>query len=72
MDIKQLLDKYLGIIIGALVALVLIALKCVYVIECIVLIVVCAWAGRYVQNNKSTVKTKLKSGIDKVFKDDEQ
>lgn len=72
MDFKEFINKYLGMIIGILVAVVLIALGMVYVVECIVLIAVCGYIGKYIQGNKTVVKTKLKDGIDKVFKDDEE
>lgn len=65
MSFKEFMDKYLGIIIGVLVAVILIVLNLVYPIECIVLIIAFGWFGRYVQNNKSKVKEQLKTYIDR-------
>ena len=64
MSFKEFMDKYLGIIIGVLVAVILILLNLVYPIECIVLIIAFGWFGKYVQNNKSSVKEKLKNTSD--------
>ncbi len=71
MTFKEFLDKYLGMIIGAIVALLVIIFGGVYVVECVALIVLCAWLGSYVQKNKSSVRTKLKGAIDQVLRDDE-
>ena len=65
MTFKEFVDKYMGIVIGVLIALLIIALGAVYVVECIILIVAFGWLGRYVQNNKNIVKEKLKTFIDK-------
>ena len=72
MTFKEFLDKYLGMIIGMVIAILIIILGGVYVVQCVALILLCAWAGKYVQGNKSTVKEKLKGAIDKVLKDDEE
>lgn len=65
MTFKDFADKYLGMIIGVIIAILCIAFNLVYVAECIILIVFAGWLGKYVQNNKETVKEKLKSWIDK-------
>lgn len=65
MTFKEFIDKYLGLIIGVLVALIMILVKAVYVCECIVLIFALGWFGKYVQSNKDTVKDKLKDWIDR-------
>ena len=65
MNSKEFLDKYLGIIIGIVVALLVIAFNLVYIFECIALIVLAAWLGKYIQANKENVKEKLKNLIDK-------
>ncbi len=65
MTFREFLDKYLGIIIGVLVAIVIILAKAVYLCECIVLIFALGWFGRYVQKNKDSVKEKLKGWIDR-------
>ena len=66
MTFKDFMDKYLGMIIGVIVALILIAFNLVEAVLCIALIVGCAYLGKYVQKNKSVVKDKLKSVIDKM------
>ena len=65
MTFKEFIDKYLGLIIGVLVALIMIMLKAVYVVECIVFIFALGWFGKYVQSNRDTVKDKLKDWIDR-------
>lgn len=65
MNSKEFLERYLGMIIGIIVALLVIAFKLVYIFECIALVIVAAWLGKYVQANKESVKEKLKTWIDK-------
>lgn len=65
MNSKEFLDRYLGMIIGIIIAVIIILLNLVYVFECIAIIVVFGWLGRYIQNNKENVKEKLKSMIDR-------
>lgn len=65
MSFKEFSDKYLGIIIGIIIAILIIAFGLIYVFECIALIVVAAWLGKYIQSNKEVVKEKLKNLIDK-------
>ena len=72
MTFKDFLDRYLGLIIGVLIAALVILLGGVYVVQCIALIILGGWAGRYVQKNKTKVKTQLKGAIDKVLKDDDE
>ncbi|MBR3281429.1 MAG: hypothetical protein IKI57_06330 [Clostridia bacterium] len=71
MTFKEFLDKYLGMIIGIVLAILIIVLGGVYVVNCIALIVLLGWAGKYIQGHKSSVRTKLKGAIDQVLKDDE-
>jgi predicted Co/Zn/Cd cation transporter (cation efflux family) len=71
MTFKEFLDKYLGLIIGVLIAIIVILLGGVYVVQCIALIVLGGWVGRYVQKNKTKVRTQLTGVIDKVLKDDD-
>lgn len=71
MTFKEFLDKYLGMIIGVLIAIAIILFGGVYVVECVALVIALGWLGKYVQSNKSKVRTGLKSTIDKVLKDDE-
>ena len=70
MTFKEFLDKYLGLIIGILIAIFIIGIGGVYVVQCCALIALGAWLGSYVQKNKTSVKTKLKGAIDKVLKDE--
>lgn len=65
MTFKDFVDKYLGMIIGILIAIVAIAFGFVYVVECIAVIVFAGWLGKYIQENKESVKEKLKNLIDK-------
>ncbi len=65
MTFKDFVDKYMGMIIGVLIAILIIALGAIYVVECVALIVAFGWLGKYVQKNKDTVKEKLKTIIDK-------
>ncbi len=72
MEFKEFLERYLGIVIGILIACIIIALGWVYVVECLVLIGFGAWLGNYVQGNKTLVKNRLKKGIDRILKDDDE
>ncbi|MBO5143320.1 MAG: DUF2273 domain-containing protein [Clostridia bacterium] len=65
MNSREFLDKYLGMIIGIIIAVLAIAFGFVYVVECVAIIVFAAWLGKYIQENKESVKEKLKSLIDK-------
>ena len=65
MTFKDFLDKYFGMIIGILIAVLFIAFGLVQVLECIALIIVMGWLGKYVQTNKEAVKETLKRLIDR-------
>ena len=65
-DIKKFLSKYCGTIIGIIVAIVNLATKLYDLIIGIVVILMGAFVGNYVQKNKDFVKTKLKGWIDKM------
>lgn len=65
MNAKEFFERYFGMIIGIIVAVIFILLDLVYLFECIVIIVAAGWLGKYIQNNKETVKEKLKGMIDK-------
>ncbi len=71
MTFKEFLDKYLGMVIGIAIAVLVIILGGVYVVQCIALIALGGWLGKYVQGHKTKVKTQLKNAIDKVLKDDD-
>lgn len=65
-DLKNFLSKYCGAIIGIIVAIVILATKLYDLIIGIVVILMGAFVGNYVQKNKDFVKTKLKGWIDKM------
>lgn len=65
MSFNEFTEKYLGMIIGILVALLFIALNLVDIFVKIAVIVGGAWLGKYIQTNKEVVKEKLKTFIDK-------
>jgi len=65
MNSKEFLDNYLGMIVGIVIAILLIAFNLVNVIVYIGVIVFAGWLGKYVQQNKDSVKEKLKAFIDK-------
>lgn len=65
-DFKKFLDKYAWSIIGALLALIMIAFRLVYFVFCVALIVGFAVLGFRMQKNKVNIKEKIKSFIDKI------
>lgn len=65
MNSKEFLDKYLGVLIGVAIALLLIAFNLVNILVYIGVIILGGWLGKYVQQNKDSVKEKLKALIDK-------
>ncbi len=65
-DFKNFLAKYAGAIIGALIAIVLLCTQFYRFILWVVVIVVCAYFGHYIQVNKESVKEKVKNFIDRL------
>ncbi len=65
-DLKKFIMQYRGAIIGVIVAILLLATRLYMLIIGILLILVGAFVGNYVQQNKNDVKTKLKNFIDKM------
>lgn len=67
---KIFCEKYGGCILGGLIGIVLaIILFCTNlykVLLTIAVVIVCIWAGNYIQNNKESVKDKTKKFIDKL------
>lgn len=59
-------QKYGGMIIGGIIALILACTNLYRVIIGIVLVVLGMWFGNYIQKNKEIVKEKLKILIDKM------
>ena len=56
----------MGALIGALVAVIILLTNLYKLIIGIILVAVCMFVGNYVQQNKSMVKEKLKSFIDRL------
>lgn len=65
-NFKKFMDKYAGAIIGALFALIILALKLLNFVLAIGLIVSFAMLGSKMQKNKATIKEKVKAFIDKI------
>ena len=63
---KEFLSKYLGAIIGVIVAILILCTKLYELMIGIVLILMGAFVGNYVQKNKDEVKIKLKDFIDRL------
>ncbi len=64
--IKSFWNEYRGAIIGAVIAIVILATRLYKVIIGLLLILAGLYIGNYVQKNKSEVKEKLKSFIDRM------
>ncbi len=65
-DFKKFMSQYGGMIIGIIVAIVLLLTRFYELIIAIILIVVCGYAGFYIQHNKDNVKDRLKNFIDRL------
>ncbi len=63
---KKFITEYSGAIIGVIVAILILLTRLHELIIAIILIVVCAFAGNYIQANKVDVKEKLKKFIDRM------
>ncbi len=66
MNLKEIWNHYKGAIIGILIAFLILITRLHDLILAIVIIVLGAFIGNYVQQNKEDVKIKLKSFIDKM------
>ena len=66
MNLKEFWNTYKGAIIGVLIAIVILITRLHDLILAIVVLVLGAFIGNYIQQNKEDVKTKLKSFIDKM------
>ena len=64
-DFNMIAENYGGAIIGGLIALILCFTRLYRLLILVIIIVVGAFIGNYVQKNKSVVKEKLKAFIDK-------
>lgn len=63
---KDFITQYRGAIIGVIIAILILVTRLHDLILAIVVLVLGAFIGNYVQQNKNFVKTKLKSFIDKM------
>ena len=63
---KDFITQYRGDIIGVIIAILILVTRLHDLILAIVVLVLGAFIGNYVQQNKDFVKTKLKSFIDKM------
>ena len=63
---KDFITQYRGAIIGVIIAILILVTRLHDLILAIVVLVLGAFIGNYVQQNKDFVKTKLKSFIDKT------
>lgn len=63
---KNFWNKYKGAIIGIIVAILILCTKLYDLIIACVVIILGAIVGNYIQQNKDSVKDKLKNFIDKL------
>lgn len=63
---KDFITQYRGAIIGVIIAILILVTRLHDLILAIVVLVLGAFIGNYVQQNKDFVKMKLKSFIDKM------
>ena len=63
---KDFITQYRGAIIGVIIAILILVTRLHDLILAIVVLVLGAFIGNYVQQNKDFVKTKFKSFIDKM------
>ena len=66
MNLKEFWNNYKGAIIGVIIAILIIATRLHDLILAIVILLLGAFIGNYVQQNKEEVKAKLKGFIDKI------
>lgn len=64
--LKEFWNQYKGAIIGIVIAILILITRLHDLILAIVVLVLGAFIGNYVQQNKDYVKTKLKNFIDKM------
>lgn len=65
-NLKEIWNQYKGAIIGIIVGILILCTQLYKLIIGIILLVICAFVGNYIQHNKYDVKEKLKSWIDKM------
>ena len=66
MNLKEFWNNYKGAMIGIIVAILILVTRLHDLILAMVVLVLGALIGNYVQQNKEEVKTKLKAFIDKL------
>ena len=66
MNLKEFWNNYKGAMIGIIVAILILVTRLHDLILAMVVLVLGALIGNYVQQNKEAVKTKLKAFIDKM------
>ncbi len=66
MNLKEFWNNYKGAMIGIIVAILILVTRLHDLILAMVVLVLGALIGNYVQQNKEEVKTKLKAFIDKM------
>lgn len=66
MNIKEFWNNYKGAIIGVVIAALILITRLQDLIIAIVVLVLGALIGNYIQQNKDDVKLKLKNFIDKM------
>ncbi len=66
MNLKDFWNQYKGAIIGVIIAILILITRLHDLILAIVVLVLGAFIGNYVQQNKEDVKAKLKNFIDKM------
>lgn len=69
MTFKEFVDRYLGMIIGIVIAVLLIVIggdTIISIMIKIALVIGCGFLGKYIQDNKTTVKDRLKNWIDRM------
>lgn len=66
MNIKEFWNNYKGAIIGIIISILILVTRLHDLILAIVVLLLGAFIGNYVQQNKEDVKNKLKGFIDKM------
>ncbi len=66
MNLKEFWNNYKGAIIGVIIAIIILITRLHDLILAIVVLILGALIGNYVQQNKEDVKAKLKGFIDKM------
>lgn len=61
----EFLSKFAGLIIGALVGIILIATELKNAVLNLIIIVACAYLGKYIQQNGKDLKSRIKNLIEK-------